>query len=103
MDLKEKLLGALGTLGYIIWLLISFIGFIFPIIMITLSFDLPFWATFILLPIRIFVPFAGHILLIIGLIGAIMGVQDVIAIVYYVYAAIVLIPDILKLLSIFKD
>ena len=103
MKLKEKLLGALGSFGYVIWLLISFICFVFPITMITVSFDLPFWTPFILLPIRIFIPFAKQILVIVGLIGTIMGVQDILAVIYYIYAAIVLIYDVLKLLSAFKD
>ena len=103
LKLKEKLVEMLGAFGAILAFLLGFVGFVFPIIMITLSLELPFWVVFILLPIRIFVPFAGRLLWIFGLICAIMGTQDIIAIAYYICAAVVLIPDIFALLASFRN
>lgn len=62
--------------------------------MIKMSFDLPFWASFIMIAILFILPSLSSIFWIIGLIGVIIGPQDVIAIIYYVAFALVCLPTL---------
>ena len=101
MNLKEKLIKSLGGFGMILYFILSIAMFIFPVIMIILSFDLPIWVTFILTAILFFIPTIDYIYWIVGLVGTIIGPQDIIAYIYYICFAIIvfffIIPDIIML------
>ena len=88
--MKEKLINTFGVLYYIF----TVISFILPVVMIKISFDLPFWTSFIMIAILFILPSLSSVLWIIGLIGVIMGPQDIIAIIYYVAFALVCLPTL---------
>jgi hypothetical protein len=96
MNFKEKLLNTLGTGGYILYYIISLVISTFPVVMM----GLPIWVDFILIGIMLFLPSTSMIFWIIGLIFAIIGTQDVIAIIYYILFAILVIPKIITIISI---
>ena len=80
MSLKDKLLNSLGTFGIILYYILSSCIFVLPMVMIDTSFflDLLFFGI-----MQIFPP-TCIIFWIWGLICAITGPQDWLAIVYYI-------------------
>lgn len=88
--ITEFLVGSLGTLGLIISHILVCLICVFPLLM----FDLPWFVYTILALLMIFVlstiPLVIELEWCIGLVGAIMGKQDTIAIVYYVLFAIII-------------
>ena len=103
MKLKEKLTYLFGGLGTILYFVISIVSLIFPIVMIMVSFDLPFWLNFIFIAILFMIPSLNIVFVIVGLIGTINGPQDAIAIAYYIYFALVCIFGLLPtILSVFE-
>lgn len=98
MNIKEKLMDALGGLGLTIYYIMSVVGFIFPVVMIMVSFDLPFWMSFVLTAILFILPSFSFIFWIIGLVGAITGPQDVVATIYYVAFALACLPRIIYMI-----
>ena len=91
MKLKEKLINIFGGFGYFI----SLIFWILPVVAIKISFNLPFWTTFIFTALLFFAPtLSSAVFWIIGLIGFIMGPQDILAIVYYILFASLFLPSI---------
>lgn len=101
MKIKEKILESFGAFGGILYFLFMFILFILPVTMITVSFDLPFWASAIMIAILFIIPSVSNIFWIIGLIGAFLGPQDIVSTIYYVASVIVFLPNILIILSSF--
>ena len=100
MTLKEKLTDLLGGLGGILYFIITFLAPLFSIVMINISFDFPWWASFVEIALLFISPtFFSVCFWIIGLIGAIMGPQDILAIIYYILFAISFAPTIISLLS----
>ncbi len=98
MNIKEKLTNLLGGLGGILYFIISFLLPIFPIVMIKISFDLPMWTNFIMIALLFIAPtFFSFCFWIIGLIGVIIGPQDTIAIIYYVFSVIVFLPQLISI------
>lgn len=87
-SIKERLMGTLGFFGVLIYFLVRVIICILPFVMIGGN----FFITFLLLAINSLVPFASAVFWIWGLIGAIKGVQDIWAIIYYIAFAIIWIP-----------
>ena len=96
MNLKEKLTYFFGRLVLIIYLIVNYLIPLFAIAMFTNSFDLPSWSTFIFVALLFFAPsFFSICFLIVGLIGAIMGPQDVLAIIYYIVFVLKFAPAII--------
>lgn len=97
--IKEFLYGILGPFGCIV----SIIFALFPIIMTMVTFDLPVWWNFIFVAFLFFAPTLTTIVLgIIALVGTIMGPQDILAIIYYIYFAIAIVfPNISPLMELF--
>lgn len=91
MNFKQKLIDLFGGVGTVLYFIITLVSLIFPIAMITVSFNLPIWVNFIFVAILFMIPSLNFVFCIIGLIGAIIGSQDVIAIAYYIYFALVCI------------
>lgn len=103
MNFKEKLIDLLGSFGGIVYFTLMLIFFVFPVAMINISFDLPFWTNFIMTAILLVIPSTFYIFWIIGLIGAIIGPQDVIAVIYYICFGIVCFrPILFIILGIFS-
>lgn len=100
MTLKERLTNLLGGIGYILYIVIFFLLPFFPIAMINISFDLPWWVTFIETAL-LFVAskFFSCCFWIIGLIAVITGPQDIIAIIYYILFVIIFAPTIISLVA----
>ena len=92
--MKEKLLSTLGTLGYILWYVISIIIYILPLVMIGKSFFL----NLLFLAAMYFFPPSSVVFWIWGLVCAINGPQDIFAIIYYVAFAVMFLPFILSFL-----
>lgn len=96
--MKEKLVGALGGFGYVLWLIISLLYVIAPVVIL----DFPFWLTFILLFAINSLPLIGLIVNAVLYIWAFFvtlgGPQDVIAIVFYVFFALYLLTELLPVL-----
>lgn len=86
--MKDKLMGALGAVGFILWLLLSILVYVLPFVMIGAS----FWVNLILFGIVYFFPPSSIVFWIWGLVCAIQGVQDIWAIIYYVLFAIAFVP-----------
>ena len=97
--MKEKLMNALGGIGFGLWYLVSLLVAVIPLVMI----DAPFLLNLLLLAIALFVPATSGIFWIWGLVCAILGPQDVIAIIYYVLFAIMFLPFFIStVLNIFN-
>ena len=86
--MKEKLMNALGSVGVILWYLLSILIAVMPLVMIDASFGL----NLLLLAIALFIPATSGIFWIWGLVCTIRGPQDIIAIIYYVLFAIIFLP-----------
>lgn len=86
--MKEKLMNALGSVGVILWYLLSLLIAVMPLVMIDASFGL----NLLLLAIALFIPTTSGIFWIWGLVCAIRGPQDIIAVIYYVLFAIMFLP-----------
>ena len=95
--LKNKLVSALGGAGFIVWLLISVLISVFPIVAIH-----PHWIISILLCFAIVIirPLIGP-LWIWGLVCTIIGKQDTFAIIYYVLTAVLFLPHFISILLSF--
>lgn len=96
MKFKEKLMDTLGAFQYIF----QFISFLFPVVMIMVAFNLPWWCNLILIALLFLFSYIQVLYWIVGLIGAIIGPQDVIAIIYYISFAIMFVPFIISIIPI---
>lgn len=93
--MKEKLLNALGTFGGILFYIITLAIAILPILVI----DVKMWMiVIIILACYIFPPLSIPVW-IWGLIVALKGPQDVLAIIYYIAFVIVFLPFIITTIS----
>ena len=92
-NLKDKLINTLGSTGIILWYLICLLIAVMPLVMIDASFLL----NLLLLAIMLFVPATSAFFWIWGLICAICGPQDAIAIIYYVLFVIMFLPVFINL------
>lgn len=92
----KKLFEALGIFQYIF----QFISFLFPTVMIMVAFNLSWWWSFILIAILFIFSYIQVLYWIVGLIGAIIGPQDIIAIIYYISFAIMFVPLIISIIPI---
>ena len=97
--MKEKLMNALGAVGLGLWYLVSLLIAVMPLVMI----DAPFLLKLLLLAIALFVPATSGVFWVWGLVCAIRGPQDIIAIVYYVLFAIMFMPFFIStVLNLFR-
>lgn len=97
--MKDKLIGALGSVGLILWHLLSLIIAVMPLVMIGAS----FWLNLLLLAVIQFIPATSGLFWVWGLVCAIRGPQDIIAIIYYVLFVIMFLPFFISsILSIFR-
>ena len=97
--MKEKLMTALGAVGIGLWYLISLLIAVIPLVMI----NAPFLLNLLLLATALFIPATSGIFWIWGLVCAIRGPQDIIAIIYYVLFAIMFLPYFINsVLTIFN-
>ena len=86
--MKDKLMNTLGTIGIGLWYLASLLIAVMPLVMI----GAPFLMNLLLLAVVQFIPATSIIFWVWGLICAIRGPQDTIAIIYYVLFAIMFLP-----------
>lgn len=93
--MKEKLVAWLGGFGLIIFYILELIISLFPIVMVVNSFDLPSWTNFVFIAITYFIPSTTNIFWIAGLVGAIIGPQDILAIIYYILFVIIISINLL--------
>lgn len=91
--MRNFLTRRLGTLGIILWYILTAFISILPFVFI----DLNFVWTFILILIDWIFPFVSPVFWIWGLVKAIKGPQDIWAIVYYVSFAILFLPYVIDL------
>ena len=97
--MKDKLMNALGAVGIGLWYLVSLLVAVIPLVMI----DAPFLLNLLLLAIVLFIPASSGVFWVWGLICAIRGPQDIIAIVYYVLFAIMFLPFFIStVLNLFR-
>ena len=86
--MKDKLLNALGVVGFILWYVVSAIVYVLPFVMIGAS----FWVNLLLFGIVFFFPPSSIVFWIWGLVCATQGPQDVWAIIYYVLFLVMFLP-----------
>ena len=86
--MKEKLMNAVGTVGIILYYLVSLFICVIPFVMIGASFFL----NVIFFAIVQFFPATSIIFWIWGLVCAIKGVQDIWAIIYYILFVVLFVP-----------
>lgn len=97
--MKEKLINALGTVGGVLYYLITVFIAVLPITVL----GLPFWIDLILLGVMMFIPATSGIFWIWGLVATIGGPQDIIAIIYYILFAVMFLPYFINIvLSFFR-
>lgn len=107
MKIKEKLTEALGMFGGILFFVICAAILAFPVWMITWYYNTPWWANFLMLLGSYWSSSIGFVVWIVGLIAAIKGPQDTLAIIYYIAFAVVNISHYLVfivawIVSLFK-
>lgn len=95
--IKEKLFGTLGSIGCVIYYLLIMTIAVMPIVMI----DPPGIINWLLIAIVIFFPTLSAPVWIWGLVCAVMGPQDVFAIIYYVLFGIMWLPCFISIVFSF--
>ena len=97
--IKERILQKFGLYGIFPWYTIMLIISIFPFVFI----DCNFIIKVIFIGIQLFIPYTAIIFWIWGFIGAILGKQDIYAIIYYILFAGLMLPTIIPMFfSLFK-
>lgn len=99
--IKDFLLTSLGTFGMVIFYTISLLITIFPLIMFEMSWWLYLILALIAQLVIVKIPFGLEVLWIIGLVGAILGKQDIFAVIYYILFALIVGSTIIRLVKIF--
>lgn len=98
--IKDFLLTSMGTLGLVLYFAVAILVTILPLLM----FKMPFWLYILLAllvqTILINIPFCMEVLYIIGLFGAINSKQDIFTIIYYIVFALIIVPTIIRLISL---
>lgn len=93
--LKEILTGALGTFGFVLFLLIQLVVSALPLVMIPVK---GFLIRFLIFSVMYVFPVSEVIFWVWGLVCAIGGVQDWLAILYYVCFAVLFLPTFISAL-----
>ncbi len=92
--MKEKLMNSLGKVGCGLYYLFAIASVAFPLAMM----NLPGWLNTLLFVVVMLCPSLAGLALIGGLVGTILGPQDTLAIIYYVFFAVVMSVTYLPLL-----
>ena len=92
--MKDKLISIFGSVGMIIWYLLSWFIYVIPFVMIGAS----FWLNLLFFFIMEFFPPSSIVFWIWGLVCAIKGEQDVWAIIYYVLFVIMFLPFFVRII-----
>lgn len=106
MKLKEKLLGALGGFGYILWLLICIAFFVIPFV----ATGFPIWVSVILQALIMFTGLIGAVVTVFvyaySFLQILHGPLDLFAVLYYidfaVYVIFFFIPSVIQFISAFS-
>ena len=99
MNFKNKVNEFFEGIAGALYIISTFLFPIFSIVMVINSFDLPSWTSLIFTAILFLIPsFSSFAFSIAGLIGAIIGPQDLIAIIYYIIFGIIYIPRIIPII-----
>lgn len=93
--LKEILTGTLGTFGFVLFLLIQLVVSVLPLVMLPVK-GFFFW--FLIAFVMYVLPITDVIFWVWGLVCAIGGVQDWLAILYYVCFAVLFLPTFISAL-----
>lgn len=97
--MKDKLFGALGTFGVILWYIISFLYSFFPLVILRFN----FWIDLILIAVMAAVPFAGEIVRLVLYVWAFIVVIgrpiDWLSIVFFVFAALYLFTTVIPFVT----
>lgn len=97
--MKDKLFSTLGTVGVGLWYFISIFIYVLPITML----GKPFLLDMVFFGIMYWFPPSSIIFWVWGLVEAIKGPQDIVAIIFYIAFAIMYLPFIVStLLSFFR-
>jgi hypothetical protein len=88
MSIKEKLQATFGVIGGILFYFVTFSIYILPLVMINAS----FWLDLLFFAILYFFPVSSIVFWIWGLVCAIIGPQDIWAIIYYILFVVMWIP-----------
>lgn len=99
--LQAFLVGYLGTLGFFLYFVLSILICIFPLLMFEMSFVLYLILGLAVEFILINIPFGLEALYIVGIFGAASGDWGALAIIYYIVAAFIVIPTIIKVILFF--
>lgn len=107
MNIKEKLVGALGFVGFILYYGLAVIICAFPVSIVSHYYDWPAWLYFLVAFASLKLDTVSLIFWIYGLILTIKGPQDTLAIVYYIAFGIVnlsgyFIALVARIVSLFK-
>lgn len=98
--IKDFLLTSMGTLGLVLYFAVAILITILPLLMFKMPFLLYLLLALLIQTILINIPFCMEVLYIIGLFGAINGKQDIFTIIYYIVFALIVIPTIVRLISL---
>ena len=86
--IKDKLINALGSVGLILWYLLSLLIAVMPFVMIHAS----LFINLLLIAVALFIPATSGIFWIWGLVCAIRGSQDALTVIYYVLFVVMFLP-----------
>ena len=89
MNIKEKLIGALGWVGFILYYAFALFICVFPVAVISSHYDWPTWVYFLVAIAAFKFDTISFIFWIFGLIVTIKGPQDTLAIIYYIAFVII--------------
>lgn len=101
--IKDFLLTSLGTFGILLFYAISLLITIFPLLMFEMSWWLYMILALIIQLVIVNIPFGLEVLWIIGLIGAISGKQDILAVIYYILFVLIVGSTVINLIQIRKN
>lgn len=96
--IKDYLFTTLGTIGVFIFYTFSLLITLYPLLMFDMHFLL-YIVLALIAQIVVNIPFGLEVLWSVGLIGAIIGTQDVFAIIYYIAYALIIGSTIIKIVK----
>lgn len=96
--MKEKLQSSLGSFGVILWLALSLVACVIPVLVLDFSF---WWSLLVLAVVFIFNTLGGVVMFVLyiwAFIVAVQGPQSVITVVFYVCFVLYVLPNIISLI-----
>lgn len=94
MNIKEKLQSTFGAIGIVLYFVVILFVSILPIIMINTS----FWLDILFFFLMDIFPLSSIVFWVWGLVKAIQGPQDWLAVVYYISFAVLFLPFIITII-----